>query len=198
MRKMITLSSAQRDLVAGHIDVVEWAIYKCIKVREDVYGLSYDDLYQEGCICLCKAAATYDSSRAQFATYAKVVVQNGLIGYCRTLQKKQQSAIGMAVGLRDLGSNLPDADNGSAGDIYEALLSEVAVYSLLETVKAEYSGVARLGVEALELKVRGYSGADIAGMWGVKQSQLGAWISRAKQKLLSNEQFMAGLRAGLE
>ena len=41
----------------------------------------------------------------------------------------------------------------------------------------------RLGVEALELKIAGYSGTDIAKLYGVQPNHVGAWISRAAQKL---------------
>ncbi|MFG6351165.1 MAG: hypothetical protein K1W21_05990, partial [Oscillospiraceae bacterium] len=39
------------------------------------------------------------------------------------------------------------------------------------------------GVEALEWKVKGLSGADIAQLYGAKPNQVGAWISRATQKI---------------
>ena len=43
--------------------------------------------------------------------------------------------------------------------------------------------MARLGVEALELKVKGLNGTDIAKLYNVKPNQVGAWISRAAQKI---------------
>ena len=54
---------------------------------------------------------------------------------------------------------------------------------MLEYGKRTYNGVARLGVEALELKIAGYSGTDIAELYGVKPNHVGAWIARAAQKL---------------
>lgn len=57
------------------------------------------------------------------------------------------------------------------------------VEQVLEYGKRTYSGVARLGVEALEWKVKGLSGADIAQLYGAKPNQVGAWISRATQKI---------------
>ena len=57
-------------------------------------------------------------------------------------------------------------------------------------MKREYSGTARLGIEAIELKLKGYSGKEIADMYGVKPNLVGAWISRAKQKLRKNQVFV--------
>ena len=57
-----------------------------IHVNPTICGLEYSDLFQEGCVWLCKAVATYeDDGRAQFATYAKTVVKNGLLSYCRKI-----------------------------------------------------------------------------------------------------------------
>ena len=42
--------------------------------------------------------------------------------------------------------------------------------------------VAKLGVEALELKIKGYSGADIARLYHTKPNHVGAWIARAAEK----------------
>lgn len=64
----------------------------------------------------------------------------------------------------------------------------------MESVKAEYSGVARLGIEALELKIKGLSGSDIAHLYGVAPNHVGAWISRAAEKLRKNERFLMGLQ----
>ena len=57
------------------------------------------------------------------------------------------------------------------------------VEQVLEYGKRTYSGVAQLGVEALELKIAGYSGTDIAKLYGVQSNHVGAWISRTAQKL---------------
>ena len=61
--------------------------------------------------------------------------------------------------------------------------------ALLVHYKREYSGVAQLGIEALELKIRGYSGADIARLYHTEPNHVGAWISRAKAKLKMDGAF---------
>jgi len=192
---LTALNEKQKNLVAAHTDIVKWAIFGHIRINENVYGLGYDDLFQEGCLCLCKAAVSYDGDRAKFVTYAQVVVRNGLLTYCKQLSKKSINIISISELPQDPGDSDESACGYTIEDQYELLISEAAVSGLLESVKPEYIGVARLGIEALELKVKGYTGAEIARMWGVEQNYLGACISRAKEKLIQNERFMAELKA---
>jgi len=45
----------------------------------------------------------------------------------------------------------------------------------------------------MELKIKGYSGTEIAALYGAKPNEVGAWISRARRKLLRDEEFMAAI-----
>ena len=53
----------------------------------------------------------------------------------------------------------------------------------LSEIKNRYHGTARIGIEAMELRVRGYSCADIAKLYQKKPNYIGACISRAAEKL---------------
>ena len=55
--------------------------------------------------------------------------------------------------------------------------------TLLSHFRNRYHGTARLGIEAMELRVRGYSCADIAKLYQKKPNYIGACISRAAEKL---------------
>ena len=66
----------------------------------------------------------------------------------------------------------------------EKCLSRIWVNDFLEQRKASYTGCAKLGIEALELKVMdGYGVTDIAKMYQSKPNLVGAWISKATQKI---------------
>lgn len=47
----------------------------------------------------------------------------------------------------------------------EDLISDVSSSTLLSHFKNRYHGTARIGIEAMELRVRGYSCADIAKLY---------------------------------
>ncbi len=192
MKRMTALNDAQRILVENNLSIVRWAIHKHITVNENIYGFSYDDLFQEGCIWLCKAAATFDASKAvKFETYAQTVVKNGLYTYCRLMCNKQKHQTPVQEPSDD------ESPFGlcqfSSDDRFEDMISELDALSLLESVKSQYRGTVRLGIEAIELKVKGLNGAEIAAMYGVKPTHVGAWIYRASQKLKENEAFLESL-----
>ena len=81
----ITLTGAQQELVEHYLSVVNWVITDHIKLNPQVCGLEYSDVYQEGCLYLCRAAASYTGSPDGFGAYARKVVRNGLLSYCRQI-----------------------------------------------------------------------------------------------------------------
>lgn len=89
MKRLPPLNEQQQQLVEKNLTVIHWAIHNFVKINETVFGFEYDDLYGEGCVLLCKAAATYDSEKGRFSAYAQTVVKNGLLSYCRIMCNRQ-------------------------------------------------------------------------------------------------------------
>ena len=186
MKKLQTLNSEQQRLVEQHLSVIHWAIHHFIKVNESIFGFEYDDLYGEGCLWLCKAAATYDSARGDFAAYAQTVVKNGLLSYTRIMCKKQNRQRLL------LDPEFPDDDGSyidllAAEDNFDETIATMDTDAFFKAVKPRYDGITLQGIEALELKTKGYSGKEIATLYGVGQNHVGAWIARAALKLRSDE-----------
>ncbi len=191
MKKDIRLTEQQRELVENHLSLVHWIIRKNIHVNESIFGLGYDDLFQEGCIWLCHAAASYRAGQAQFSTYARTVVRNGLISYCRQRCGQQSHFSRLSIG--EHGELLAEDLTPGALNELELYVSALETQALLETLAKDYRGVARLGIEALELKVKGMSVTEIARLYEVPASHVGAWISRAAQKLKKDPNFLSGI-----
>lgn len=169
------MNSRFERLVEEHLNCVHWVIHSFISVNESVCGLEYDDLYQEGCIALWRAAETFDEQLGtQFHSYAIPVIRNHLLDYCRHIQSWTVPMVTLEKW---------DAEMAQGGTMAWDGDSSLFVEQVLDYGKRTYSGVARLGVEALELKIAGYSGSDIAQLYGVKPNHVGAWISRAAAKL---------------
>ena len=190
MKKLQTLSDEQQKLVENHISIIHWAIHNFIKVNERIFGFEYADLYGEGCVWLCKAACTYDRSRGDFAAYAQTVVKNGLLSYSRIMcnkQARQRLTLNVSCLSRDESYLELVVSEDNCEDIISALDAD----SFFRAIKPRYSGIALRGIEAIELKVKGYSGKDIAEFYGVGENHVGAWISRAACKLRSDQFVLA-------
>ena len=190
MKRLPPLNEQQQQLVEKNLTVIHWAIHNFVKINETVFGFEYDDLYGEGCVLLCKAAATYDSEKGRFSAYAQTVVKNGLLSYCRIMcnrQNRQRLLLDPKV--------FEDNEETYAAllaieDPLDELTSEIDALALLASVKKNYPGIVRLGIEALEWKIKGLSGRDIADLYGVQPNTVGAWISRAAVKLREDERVL--------
>lgn len=191
MKRTIPLTNEQQKMVAANLSVVHWTIRESFHVNETIYGFGYDDLYQEGCIWLCHAAVSYTPALSKFPTYAKKVVQNGLTSYCREQCSRERHFTRLGVGehgeLTAEGSILQQADD------FESRISMLEVMQLLESRARDYNGVTRLGIKALELKIGGMSITEIAKLYDVPPSHVGAWITRSKQKLRKDPLFLSGI-----
>ena len=63
-------------------------------------------------------------------------------------------------------------------------------FAALRACKEKYQGVARKGVEAIELKLQGYESVEIADLYGTTVNNVNAWISRARSKLRNEPALM--------
>lgn len=195
-KKWIPLNEDQRQLIEscvsnGQLTVVHRAIREHIVVNETIFGFSYDDLYQEGCLWLCKAAATFQPDKGvKFETYAFKVIVNGLRTYCRLMCGKQKRQCTLPLFSDDEEDTLSLDQFPMEENRTEELISEIDTLELLQSMKRKYTGTVKLGIEAIEWKVKGLSGKEIADLYGVKPNLVGAWISRAALRLKENPEFM--------
>lgn len=74
------LTENQQKTVEENIGLVHFVIKKLGFSRRKFRNLEYEDLFQSGCIGLCKAAETYDPGYGTaFSTYAYVVIRNEIV-----------------------------------------------------------------------------------------------------------------------
>lgn len=191
MKQNIPLTSEQQKLVETHLYIVNWVMSESIHVHKNIYGFEYEDLYQEGCIWLCYAVTTYNPERSQFSTYAKRIVCNGLFSYCRQMHSRQSHFTYFAVDKQ--GNLLANGEPYVLVDDFDIQINMIETLDLLAYAEKKYQGVTKLGIEALKLKLKGMSVSEIAGLYHVPPPHVGAWISRATQKLRKDTPFLSGL-----
>ncbi len=181
--KGYTLNAEQQDIVEQHMDLVSIILRKYINTNEQICGLEYNDLYQCGCLALCKAAYHYDG-RVKFETFAGKVIRNALLDECRKAK---------TVYSRQLSYDAPIHSDGEDGDSFAELIQDSydiddSIFSeelmqIVETAKKTHKGAVLKGIEAIELRIKGYTGAEIARMYGVKNNNVTSWISKATAAL---------------
>ena len=139
------------------------------------------------CISLLQyAALTFDPARGSFASYARQVVQNGLVSYCRNLTGKQCRMISLAE-MKPTALAALEVQHSAPFDI------ECETPLLLAAAESQYSGVTRKGVHALALQVSGIPLTAVATRMSAPPNHVSAWISRAVHKLRNDESFLSSL-----
>lgn len=174
------LTPEQQKLVEENLDLPDILLRTKIHPNETIRGMEFEELYQCGCLALCRAAATYDHS-TQFRTYASRVVYNAMIDQCRTAQKHYGNTLSYDAVVGD------EEDSHSiflqASDAVDDTVLAGELTKLLDEAKKTYKGAVLKGIEAIELQLKGYSGAEIARMYGVKNNNVTSWISKARAAL---------------
>ena len=179
-RSSIVLTAEQQLLVENSLEFVHWTIARL--VPKSNCRMEYDDLFQEGCVALCHAAASYHGGTS-FKTYAITVIHNHLIDCCckQTNWRKY---------ISEQSLDDPDAGLPTPFCTDRAHFSGVDTGAVLNACKRRYRGVAKLGIDALVLKTKGFDCKDIAVLYHTNPNNVGAWISRAAKKLRSDPDFL--------
>ncbi len=185
---MEALTEYQQKLVEENLDVVKQVLRQRIKIRGSVL-LTYEDFYQVGCEALCRAAGAYRPDLGEFAPLAATSVYNAAIDHIRK-QKLEAS-------LRANPPPVDDDDDGDGDLLFsneENTEQEVIDRHMIELISGycdKYTGVTRLGVEAIRLKTLGYSNGDIAESYGTTANNVRAWITKARVRLRMDQRIMA-------
>lgn len=66
MKQNFKLTKDQQTLVEKNLSIVHWVIVNNIHVNPGICGLEYGDLFQEGCLWLCKRSSIESSSEVVY------------------------------------------------------------------------------------------------------------------------------------
>jgi len=176
----MSLSIEQKELVELHMNLVPYVIKKYI-TRVDDIDMRYEDLMQQGNFALCKAAAKYDKS-TKFSTFAVTVIRNELKSYCAKSCKKIKTE---SIDTLDF----IDSEKKKSQAIDDVIMNKENI-QMLRKIRKKYSGSTLKGLKAIELRMLGFAGKDIAKFYGVKPNHVSAWIAMAKKSLLKDKHFI--------
>lgn len=182
---MRPLTDWEKQMVEDHLYLIPKMIFSTIRLNEAVQGLGFDDLYQEGCVALCRAAHTY-TGQVAFSTYAGTVIRNQLISCCRSaaIRNRHESPPEDWDAWQASLKALPDRADSSF---------EEAIQFLLQA-KEGRTQPERQGIEALCRKIAGYSCAEIGQALGISRDLVNKQMSCARKKLKCDPDFLRAVR----
>ena len=145
-------------------------------IKDKVHGLgkpgmiSFDDLFQTGCIGLCKAAAT-DKGGGCFSTYAYRLIWNeisdALIRFTKLNNRKQE---------------IPEEFVVMENPVWEQADAR-ELRQLLSAAGKQAGGVIPLGIKALELSSQGYDSREVGQILGAQPGTVRMWMTRTRRFL---------------
>ena len=175
MCNLNALTPAQQTLVTQNLGLVSHVIETCVSLPYNQSVYDYDDLYQIGCMGLCKAAAT-TTGKGKFSTYACKVIRNEI--YNALIYAARRTHLMYIEAMQERGTENMD-DTASSQAILESL----------ERSKQGADTMVCKGIEAIVQSARGVPRPDIARSIGVSVNSLRAYISVARKHLKQNLQF---------
>lgn len=165
------LTDTQRQLIVDHLDLVAQVLNKHICRDLSNPDLEWDDLYQTGCLALCKAALLHDNSKP-FGPYAARSIRNALFDYCGKSLRYRQPLCMM--------DQLPEVP------VYDESSFSFCDKDLTAFIKAQGScttGVIQKGLISLLKKSEGYTSTELSKEFGTTPNSVRAWMSLAAKKL---------------
>ena len=167
----MTLTERQQCIVEENMGLVGRVIKDKVHVLGQEGAFTYDDLFQIGCIGLCKAAAT--DKGGCFSTYAYRLIWNEI---CDTLVKttrinQNETIMEANEIMRGVQENIPDP------------LEASELKQILESARNSADGVTANGIQCLMLSAWGYTSCDLANIFNATASAVRMWMTKGRRYL---------------
>ena len=155
-------------------------------INDKVQGISnigiftYDDLFQIGCVGLCKAADSYQPEKASIQTYSYILIRNEIYDALKhaTVIRANESADPAAQTSGSRAEGPPDAM------FYD-------IETALDAAQAGASGVYKKGITAIRMLANGYTHREIGERYGATANNVSAWVARARKYLRARSDIAA-------
>ncbi|WP_314724534.1 sigma-70 family RNA polymerase sigma factor [Enterocloster bolteae] len=160
-------------------------------IKDKVHGYNqwgfhtYDDLFQIGCIGLCKAAAT--DKGGTFSTYAYRLIWHEICD--ELIRSTKRYADEMVADVTPYISTEPEQD------VFQNEL-RMDLSEVLSLARKDASPSTTKGIDAMILMSQGYTSSEIGERMGASAKLVCAWVSKARKflKARSEMEVLAGYR----
>ena len=181
------LTEEQKQIVEENMGLVGKVLKDKIHPGSASAYWDYDDLYQIGCIGLCKAVAT-DNGSCRFSTYAYRLIWNEI---CDALIR----------GTRVSGKEIlcdPTAIDASEHIGVSPSFNTLELNRSLRDIYGNSTRSVRTGIDALRLMADGYSSAETGSRLQLPPNSVRALASRARAMLKTKPELIVLWNGGLE
>lgn len=174
---MLSLTEEQRVKVEENMGLVGKVIRDCVHTLDKGCIYDCDDLFQIGCIGLCKAAQTdRPDHKGAFSTYAYCLIRNEIYTQLEYATRRGRE---QATDPTELPVITLDDDDLEQRESCDVLLN------LLDQAERTASGVVAKGIQAMRLLADGYTNREIGERFGVPANHVTAWVAKARKHISS-------------
>lgn len=174
------LTAEQQKKVEQNIRLVQKVINDKIHGTYQLGIYTYDDIFQIGCIGLCKAAAT--DKGGIFSTYAYRLIWNEICDALIYSTRRQATELSS-----DVIPLVVEEPTISIADV----ATQLDVQAALKVAKQEASPCVLKGIDAMIQMAEGRSSKEIGNELGVSANLVCAWVSKARKYLKSRPEILA-------
>lgn len=174
------LTAKQQEKVTQNVRLVHKVINDKVYSVNQPGLYSYEDLFQIGCIGLCKAAAT--DKGGTFSTYAYKLIWHEICDALIYAARRQTAEVICDV----LPYSVPAYDSGP-----EDVTMSIDLHTALQRAIQEALPCVRKGIEAMQMMSYGYTSREIGDQLGASAKLVCAWISKAKKFLRARPEIQA-------
>jgi len=171
---MLPLTAEQRVKVEENMGLVGRVIQDCVHTLDKGCIYDYDDLFQIGCIGLCKAAQTdRPGHKGAFSTYAYLLIRNEIYTQLEYATRRGRE---LATDPEELPCAILDEDLEGQEACRELMRQ-------LDRAEETATGAAAKGIRAIRMRIEGYSCREIGEVLGSPANHVTAWIAKARKHL---------------
>ena len=166
----MTLTAEQQKKVEQNIRLVQKVINDKVHGPYQLGIYTYDDIFQIGCIGLCKAAVT--DKGGTFSTYAYRLIWNEICDALIYSTRRQTTELSS-----DTIPLVVEEPTISIADV----ATQLDVQAALKAAKQEASPCVVKGIDAMFQMTKGRSSKEIGNEFGVSANLVCAWVSKARK-----------------
>ncbi len=169
----MALTIEQKKKVEENMGLVGKVIHERVHDINSMRFYTYDDLFQIGCIGLCKAAIT-DKGGYKFSTYAYRLIWHELCdNLIYTTKRAAKEPLESDIIPMQVSKEPEDID------------LKLSLYELLDKAKKEASPSVAKGIDALVMMSNGKTAKEIGTLFNAPANHVTAWVSKARKFLCS-------------